>query len=259
MPTAYIVTFKAITTGRPAARLAPTLQDVHGLTCRLLEPPGNPDHHNDRKPYAVQLPRASDTTAGEIELCLADLTPTGRIPPQLAAAIGQRYRLGSLPLEALAVRRLTTVSYPELRKLGPLWSCEYRFLTPTYFARSGRDYPLPDPQLIIRSLIESWNAHADDDLRIDDGLARELGSRVILTSHTIRTRAIPSGNGRPRIGFVGTARLGLRAADRQDPDGIASARLLATLSAHAPYSGVGAQTTHGLGAVSTQTPTPPGR
>jgi len=253
MPTAYTITFRTLRAHRPAGALAPTLQDVHGLACRLLEPPESPGHHNQRKPFSARLPRPSDTSPEELDLRLGQLCPGDGMPAPLAAALGQRYRLGAVELEALAVRKDAGSSYVELRRLGPLWACEYRFLSPTYFARSGRDYPLPDPQLIVRSLVERWNTHSpdSDEVRVGEDLARELGSRIVLAAHAIRTRAVPSGNGRPRIGFVGTARLGLRTPDRRDQAGIASARLLATLSAFAPYSGVGAQTTHGLGAVTT--------
>jgi CRISPR-associated endoribonuclease Cas6 len=247
MPIAYTVTFHS---PRPIG-MAPGHEDVHRLACQLMEPPGNPDHHAQDKPYSVGAPQLSDLRPDELELRVNWLRDAPPAPPGMAKALGRQLTLPKLMVEVVAVRKEER-SYSAMRQLGPLWACDFRFLSPTYFSRSGRDYALPDPELIIRRLLARWNQHVQNEPHlITDQAARALTSRVILISHEIRTVRISGQNGRGRAGFIGRARLGLRTIDRRTPDGLAAARVFAALSAFAPYNGLGAQTTHGLGATMT--------
>ena len=46
MPVAYTITLMS---GSPVGE--PTYEDLHRLACRLVEPPGGPGHHEQRKPF----------------------------------------------------------------------------------------------------------------------------------------------------------------------------------------------------------------
>jgi CRISPR-associated endoribonuclease Cas6 len=168
----------------------------------------------------------------------------------LQQALQRRLWLGASEVVPVEIRQ-QSISYQALHKLPPLWEADLRFLSPIYFSRSGRDYLLPDPALIVRSLVTRWNKQVEDEpeLVIDEEAARELGRRIVLKAHELYTVRVTSADGRGRTGFMGQARLGLRTAERRSPEGVAAARLLATLCAFVPYCGLGAQTTHGLGAV----------
>jgi len=131
---------------------------------------------------------------------------------------------------------------------------EQRRVSATYFSRSGRHYLLPDPELILRGIVARWNFHnpPGTPLAVADATVRGLAGRIVVkrhSIHTVRTQGHARGQG---TGFVGDVRLGLRNADRRNPDGESAARLFASVCAFAPFCGVGAQTTHCFGAVVTR-------
>ena len=246
MPTACTLTLR----GERPARARP--EDLHRLACQLVEAPGNPGHRDQVKPFSVGLVRPSDVRPDELEVCVNWLPAAEPAPASLTGAAGRHVRFAGSALEVVALRK-DTRSYAELRRLPPLWACEFTFLSPAYFSRSGRDYPLPDPELLVLRLAERWNAYtsASPDLAIAGDALADLRNRVILSLHDIHTVRVEGEGGRATAGFVGHARFGLRRADRRDPAGVTSARLFAALCAFAPYAGIGAQTTHGFGAVRT--------
>jgi CRISPR-associated endoribonuclease Cas6 len=113
-----------------------------------------------------------------------------------------------------------------------------------FFSRNGRDLPVPEPVLMVRSLVSRWNAHAPAELAIEDDTVRQLADGVYLAGMRGGTEQVAVTPQLRQLGFVGTAELGL----------------LRTVSAHAgevfgalmrfaAIAGVGAQTTHGFGAV----------
>lgn len=216
----------------------------------MLEKPGDPGHRGQIKVFSVQPLCSSSGGSDHLELrlnWLARRAPDGR----LRACLGRPVQLGHAQLTAVDLET-EHVSYGELTETGPVWDCLFTFLSPTYFSRSGRDYLLPDPELVVLRLAARWNEHVcDQDFAITDESVRGLARRVILMSHRIHTVRVNVGRDRVRAGFVGQARLGLRAVERRQPEGIAGARLFGALCGFAPFCGVGAQTTHGFGAVST--------
>src|SRR5207244_3156939 len=108
-----------------------------------------------------------------------------------------------VPIEVMQVAE-ERATYDELSGLGPLWECDFEFLSPTYFSRNGRDYLLPDPELIVHRLVDRWNDHVPDGpLAVDDGMARGLASRIILKSHQLRTVRTQGHGGHCGSGFVG--------------------------------------------------------
>ena len=105
---------------------------------------------------------------------------------------------------------------------------------------------LPEPAAVYKGLGRRWNtfsAHASH--RIPDDLLAALLEHVVVAEHTISTEVIQVGQG-SRPGFLGEVVYTLADRDIAHP---AIMQAFTTLSAYAAYSGVGSQTTHGLGAV----------
>lgn len=123
-----------------------------------------------------------------------------------------------------------------------------RFLSPTVFTTSKADKrtrhtPLPDPLLVIKSLLRSWQIHSPWAYSELNAAALQsvfeldlelVGFSELSCQKTFAGKAQYSG-------FVGDARFHLHS------DSIEVQQALGRLSAYAFYSGVGAKTTYGLG------------
>jgi len=265
MPTAYHVSLRP-TTDLPLHHVP---RKLHGLACRLLEGGTDVDHDGQCKPFSV-WPLLREQ-GGQLCWRLNWLGDDRDHPRLLASRLGSAARLGSAGLEVTGARPEPR-TFADLARLAPFWRCDFTFLAPTYFSRSGRDYPLPDPELLLGQLARRWNDHAPDDrLRIDEATTRALQARAILVAHDIstlrtgahcatairqrrplvveyETAATPSPpSPEERAGFVGVARIGLKG--RHEP---VLAHLFARLCAYAEFCGVGKGTPHGFGAVMTQ-------
>lgn len=205
---------------------------IHGAACAILEADGG-DHAAQVKPFSATPPVATSTgslwTVGWLSAVAPPTTPTTvRFGNCTAVVVGHR---------------CNEYAYEVLAGSKPARSAEFEFWSPTYFSRNGRDYPLPDPVLIVRSLASRWNAWASDSVRIDEADLRDLCSAVVVPAfegRTVRARVTYTMD---QTGFVGQVRLALgrSASDRAQ-------RVLAALAKFAPIAGVGAQPTHGFGA-----------
>lgn len=117
-------------------------------------------------------------------------------------------------------------------------------LTPTYFSRNGRDVPLPDPVLVMRSLAQRWNVFAPTGLAIDDTLSKALLSAVLLTDAAVHTVRVQVGRDAWQTGFIGDAELALTHTAAPDAGAV-----FAALLRFATAAGIVAQTTYGFGEV----------
>ncbi|WP_045878929.1 CRISPR system precrRNA processing endoribonuclease RAMP protein Cas6 [Pseudofrankia sp. DC12] len=178
------------------------------------------------------------------------------------AVLGASWRLGWLdddalppgwpPAEARFGSQVRTVlgaelrrrSYAELAQGTPARHARLTMTTPTFFARDGRDLPLPDPALVIRGLLARWNSYAPGPLRIGADDARALVDAVYLDGMWGASADVELGHGLRQTGFVGQADLRLLAATS---DYIAT--MFTALTRFAAYAGVGARTAYGFGAV----------
>ncbi len=113
-----------------------------------------------------------------------------------------------------------------------------------FFSRNGRDLPLPEPVLIVRSLLARWNAHAPDALAISDDAARELVGAVFLDAMSGASQQVSVTEQIRQVGFVGEAQLRLLKTASA-----ATAEVFGAVMRFAAIAGVGAQTTHGFGAL----------
>jgi len=226
----------------PSAPLQPTYEQLHRLVVWLLEAPNSAGHQAQTKPWSVWPLMPSADVAGAVDLRVNWLPPAQRIPERLSALLAKNPRLGNVALTAVRIDAPASQPYERLLALPPLARCDLVFLSPTYISRSGRDYLLPDPELLVRRLAARWNEHVGSQrLALVGDDVRKLAGDVICVAHELRTVRITAEEGRERTGFVGQLRLGVRQPGLR--------RLFATLCAFAPYTGIGAQTTHGLGAV----------
>jgi len=113
------------------------------------------------------------------------------------------------------------------------------FRTPTTFRRGEFEDPFPAPHLVFGSLLNAWNAHSPEKLDDVTPILREL---IILSNWKGETRRVELGS-RRTVGFIG--RFTYRVVENL-PE---VCRLLGLLVEYAFYSGVGWQTTHGLGQI----------
>lgn len=131
------------------------------------------------------------------------------------------------------------------------------FATPTTFHSKGIDVPLPMPSLVFRSLLDRWNAFAPESLSTD--ILNFAEQYVAVTRYRTET-AMPGGKQRSKhAGFIGDVTFTILndnpSLAKHDPDLerlLAHAhneysRLIITLTEFAFFSGVGRQTTTGMG------------
>ncbi|WP_239382494.1 MULTISPECIES: CRISPR system precrRNA processing endoribonuclease RAMP protein Cas6 [unclassified Frankia] len=226
---------------------SPLPRHLLGAAARLFETPDS-DHHADTKPFAAGLLRPSAGSAGPGKpgdspamtvwrlgwLGHGDLPPTW--PPRTVRFGPYEQPVMGFDADLWPFARLASV--------GPARRVRLRMLTPTFFSRNGRDLPLPEPVLIVRSLLARWNAHAPDTLTIDDSAARELVGSVFLDAVSGASEQVPVTEQIRQVGFVGEAELRLLKTASA-----AAAEVFGALMRFAAIAGVGAQTTHGFGAV----------
>jgi len=122
------------------------------------------------------------------------------------------------------------------------------FTSPTAFSFGtkpwGRKFVVfPDPTLVFRSLLRSWNAFTPPELAIDKELLEYAAEDVIVKRYQIKTRMLHYRK-HPQIGFEGWVTYGLMGEDD------AARRQLNALANFAFYAGVGYKTTMGMGQVS---------
>lgn len=210
---------------------------LHGAACALVEPAWSGEHRAQHKPFSAG-PLAGTPALTRWRLgWLADQAP--RLSPSTV-------RFGPQPCRVLGCD-IQHVPFATLAGCPPVWSAELQVLSPMYFSRNGRDHPLPDPVLMLRSAIDRWNAFAPEPFGIPDAVRGELLATVWLASMDGHTVSTPVTATMHQSGYVGSARLALgRAADPP----VASA--FGALMRFADIAGLGAQTTHGFGAIRLQ-------
>lgn len=146
--------------------------------------------------------------------------------------------------EAVAPREAITTSYHNLalanQERMPAPEISLWLASPTSFKREGKSLPVPLPELVFGSLMRKWNAFCPAPLRLPEALGA-YAAQVAISRYTLQTHALPAKGDGVKIGATGHVTytdLG------GDPNLRAALRLLADF---APYAGVGAHTTIGMG------------
>lgn len=239
MPSRWTLT---LTAERPdtARRITPV--QLHGATADLVE--GSfVDHRAQTKPYSVTP--LINLGYGRAELRISWLSDTHRL--DLSDRTAEPVRFGAQLFRVLGARE-TRTSYADLRRLPQARRARMTFHTPTYFARAGRWYPLPDPTLLYGGLIRRWNTYAPPKSRVEESDQKLLVDALTVAEVDITSEDVRLGaNGAVRVGFRGKAAFMLTGS-RHD----CMRQWFTTLSMYADLVGVGAQTTHGLGVTEVQ-------
>jgi len=206
---------------------------LHGAACELFEG-SEADHHAQDKPFSVGPVRGISGGALWRLGWLAD-SPL----PDLAGVV----RFGSV-FHEVREHQVEEISFAALAAGRPVCSAGLAMVSPMYFSRNGRDHPIPDPVLIVRSLARRWNVAVPATVAIPDELRDRLCATVLLADMQGGTVAAPVTTSRDQVGFVGTVRLELPRHAELDIGVV-----FAALMRFAELAGIGAQTTHGFGAV----------
>jgi CRISPR-associated endoribonuclease Cas6 len=119
------------------------------------------------------------------------------------------------------------------------------FASPTAFKSKEMHIPVPMPALVFGSLVERWNSFSP--VTVSPELRRFGDERVAISRYKLESRPVPSkpgaGKGGLRMGGVGRVTYTALGGDRY------WLGLLHMLAAFALYSGVGVQTSVGMGQV----------
>lgn len=149
---------------------------------------------------------------------------------------------GQTTYEQLVAERMLGGSVPERGVM-------LRFAAPTAFRSQGMHVPVPLPGLVFGSLVDRWNAFSPVGLSPD---ARRFGSEMVaLSRYRLVSRPVVHKDGALRMGGVGYAAYHSLSRDRY---WLAVMHLLADF---ARFSGVGVQTTTGMGQVRRMRPAAP--
>jgi CRISPR-associated endoribonuclease Cas6 len=141
---------------------------------------------------------------------------------------------GQTTYEALAAAQLLDSGRPDR-------NVTLRFVTPTTFNSNNMTVPVPMPSLVFGSLVERWNAFSPVTLSPE---MRRFGEEMVaLSRYRLESKAVVQKNKGLRIGAVGEATYAALGGDRY------WLGVMQMLGDFADYSGVGAQTTQGMGQV----------
>lgn len=139
---------------------------------------------------------------------------------------------GESSYEALAAPHL-------LARETPHYRLRLEMVSPTTFRSGGYSHPVPMPGWLFGSLMDRWNAFSP--VQIAEETRRYAQECVILSRYRLRTRAVPLKDNIVQVGCVGEAQYQLLNRDKY------WANLLNMLPDYAFYSGIGYQTTVGMG------------
>ena len=178
-------------------------------------------------------------------------------PPATAVIDRVLFQICEATVDSAAHRWAGQSSYEALasQQLArrPLATLQMEFASPTTFRMTGthgqkRSWPVPMPRWVFGSLYRQWNQFSP--VPLDPALPDFIEEYLVLSQYRLSTRAVP-GKGRiPQMGCVGEAAFAVIAEDNW------LTSQLHLLTQFAFYSGVGYQTTTGLGQTRPLRPTP---
>ncbi|KHG64412.1 CRISPR-associated protein Cas6 [Thermus sp. 2.9] len=164
-----------------------------------------------------------------------------RLSPRLFALEGEAVRLGK-PFHVRAVLQeghpwAGVTTYPRLfqNPLGP--DLPLRFHSPTLFRRKGVHYPMPEPKLVVESLLRRLEAFGP--LQAPDGVREALLERT--TVRWLEGRTLKAETEVDAVGFVGRVVYHLPRAKEEE------LAWLWALGRFAFFAGVGTKTALGYG------------
>jgi CRISPR-associated endoribonuclease Cas6 len=196
-------------------------------------------HRAPAKPYTVSPPTRHPTGAAGFEVTLLDDALTNQLLTR--AAPGIRLRLGAQHTRLTdGAEQLAATPWAQLADAGSnanAWCLH--FVTPTTFRRGNAFTPWPAPQAVLGGLRATWRRFAPPHL---SDLVLDLATDPVWVTDIDGANEVLRINNLTVSGFVGR----IRYACDGPPDTRAAVDRLMRL---APYAGIGAYTTRGLGQV----------
>jgi CRISPR-associated endoribonuclease Cas6 len=269
MPTALVLTLRPTA----AATVAPFLgRAAHAafftaLTAHDAALAQRLHDHADRKPFAASdLLGAAGGRGGravqperryalrwtslspELDLVLrawADAPPASMVLDETTFAVeGATIRP---ELEALAgvADWPDLIALEQIGRAAPPSRFAVEFLAPTTFRSSGRNVPLPLPELVIGSLLDRWNSSAP--LALPWEVRRFAADCLVLSHYELRTVRVAAFGGM-ETAFVGRCTFGVTNRDRY------YLHCCAALLRLAFFTGIGAKASMGFGLVRVDEP-----
>ncbi len=217
----------------------PTGDLVHAFVFSLFPPEVSESLHKEKeKPFSIRDYRLSENG---MKLGLS-LLRDELFPPLVGQYYLSKgaYALGDVELTPLVpggIKEEESMSYEELLALEPLPAYSVDFLKPTVFRRGRWDYPLPDPEVLFRSLYRKWSCFYEFPLK-EEELLHGVYAEVYILGHKIRVETVELSFGRLR-GFVGNVVFGVKSMELS--------RLVHALLKFGEFSGVGRKSTMGMG------------
>lgn len=219
------------------------LEHIHAVVSGWLDPQDDAGHHDHHRPFTITPLHRSEM--GEVTLQVTLLDDDAALRRRLVLATersaGDGIALGRQRARILPTGRdhavcVASVSWTSLAEAAqPLEEVVLSFATPVAF-RHGSDWdPLPAPSLVFGHLRRRWQQFATTlapAINFRDAGLRTTRIEGRSESLTVRRRRV--------VGFIGDVGYCVK-ADRE------AQRALHQLALAAPYCGVGAGTTFGMG------------
>ncbi len=218
---------------------------LRGFFYALLEEVAPEVHDQGENPFALGFGGREGAYWARVSLLREDLY--SRLAPRLFALEGREARLGR-PFRVRAVLQeghpwAGVATYSRLFQGPGSRDLPLRFHSPTFFRRKGVHYPLPEPRLVLESLLRRLEAFGP--LKAPEGVREALLERT--TVRFLEGRTQPARTEVDTVGFVGRAVYHLPRATEEE------ALWLSALGRFAFFSGVGAKTSLGYGLAKPQT------
>jgi len=227
------------------ARVDYAFGPAHRLACLLLEDRDSDPHDSQDKIFAIRppwVPRGTSTLELAIHVMSDDLHIVDNARRRLATLPAADLNLGDREPLLQPVLQVSGVSWQQLAESEPRTVVRFETLSPVMFSRSGRSNPLPDPYLTVTQLVRRWNTHVEHShLKVSEDWAKELATSTSIRSFDIRTQSLKVKGW--KTGYVGEVSFSTSVDD------VETQRLFSSIFNFAEFSGVGALTTQGLGAI----------
>lgn len=222
-------------------------KDLHRLACFLMEESGTEAHDQQNKTFTIWPLLLDEDDDRKVEITIHSLTDNPLIEDQIHVRMigynNKKPNLGPrLPLQHNTIT-MEMHTWSELLATAPQSSVSVELLSPMFYSRSGEAYPLPDPILVHRQLARRWNECVPSDrMRISDELSRELNSLISIRELELSSVSLPELQ--HRMACTGQFSFILKKSAE-----IIHKEWFSTLWQFAQFSGLGAMTTQGLGAI----------
>lgn len=216
---------------------------------------------NERRPYTCSRVWGAPTQDGSLIIepdnqvhlrytgltgdVSAHLRRLSQDPPPHIEVEGARLRIDDATLDRDVDRWAGETTYEELAddyllaSKSPDRRTKIWFVSPTTFRSGGQTVPVPLPDLVYGSLVETWNAFSP--VAVSEDARRFAEECLAISRYRLSTRAVSGKGGSVHIGFVGECQYTTLRYDRYWQG------VIQLLTDYAFYSGVGYRTTAGMG------------